>query len=202
MATKQTKAFCTTREAAQLLGISLRTAQLWVEKGLLDAWKTDGGHRRINRASVKHMLAGRLPDSHHVPFLKHKDIKHLKVLIVEDDSTLLTLYKTAISSWRLPLETITAKNGIDALVQIGRHAPSILIIDLCMPGMDGLQLIRSMSSSEWAAGMDILVVTGVDHSEISALGGLPRGIRVFPKPVPFDELRAITCDALERHGVC
>gem|GEM_PF-6334869 len=31
-------AYCTTREAAQLLGISLRTAQLWVENGQLDAW--------------------------------------------------------------------------------------------------------------------------------------------------------------------
>ena len=50
-------AFCTTREAAELLNVSLRTAQLWVEKGLLEAWKTSGGHRRISRQSIESLLA-------------------------------------------------------------------------------------------------------------------------------------------------
>eukprot|EP01036_Dinobryon_divergens_P016193 gene16192-21946_t len=43
------KTFCTTREAASRLGISIGTVQLWVEKGLLSAWKTEGGHRRVTR---------------------------------------------------------------------------------------------------------------------------------------------------------
>lgn len=42
----------TTAEAAQLLGISTRTAQLWVESGQLSSWKTPGGHRRIPRQAV------------------------------------------------------------------------------------------------------------------------------------------------------
>ena len=43
---------CSTREAADRLGVSLRTVQLWSEAGLLRAWKTPGGHRRILTASV------------------------------------------------------------------------------------------------------------------------------------------------------
>ena len=42
----------TTADAAQLLGISTRTAQLWVESGQLSSWKTPGGHRRIPRQAV------------------------------------------------------------------------------------------------------------------------------------------------------
>ncbi|UZE46719.1 excisionase family DNA-binding protein [Rhodopseudomonas sp. P2A-2r] len=42
----------TTAEAAQMLGISTRTAQLWVETGQLSSWKTPGGHRRIPRQAV------------------------------------------------------------------------------------------------------------------------------------------------------
>ncbi len=54
---KQTpKTFCTTQEAAKLLSVSLRTAQLWVESGLLEAWKTEGGHRRISRQSIESLL--------------------------------------------------------------------------------------------------------------------------------------------------
>lgn len=46
------KDILTTAEAAQLLGISTRTAQLWVESGQLPSWKTPGGHRRIPRQAV------------------------------------------------------------------------------------------------------------------------------------------------------
>lgn len=49
--------YLTTREAAELLGVALRTAQLWVEAGTLRAWKTAGGHRRITRESVNALLA-------------------------------------------------------------------------------------------------------------------------------------------------
>ena len=52
-------AYVSSREAADLLGISLRTAQLWVENGVLVAWKTPGGHRRILLSSVQQVLAER-----------------------------------------------------------------------------------------------------------------------------------------------
>ena len=50
------KSFCTTRQAATQLGVSVGTVQLWVESGLLQAWKTAGGHRRVLRDSVESLL--------------------------------------------------------------------------------------------------------------------------------------------------
>lgn len=47
-----------TREASEILGVSLRTVQLWVDSGVLEAWKTAGGHRRVSRASVEALLRG------------------------------------------------------------------------------------------------------------------------------------------------
>lgn len=46
----------TTREAAQLLGIAVSTAQLWMESGALPTWKTPGGHRRVRLSSVRRLL--------------------------------------------------------------------------------------------------------------------------------------------------
>lgn len=46
----------TTREAAQLLGIAVSTAQLWIENGALPAWKTPGGHRRVRLSDVSALL--------------------------------------------------------------------------------------------------------------------------------------------------
>ena len=56
MKTSEDATFITTREAARRLGVSLRTAQLWTENGLLDAWKTEGGHRRIRAESVDRVM--------------------------------------------------------------------------------------------------------------------------------------------------
>ena len=79
-------AYISTREAAQLLGISLRTAQLWVESGALLAWKTSGGHRRILLSSVNKILEERKRLSLD-PALANTP--KLKVAIVEDDLDLI-----------------------------------------------------------------------------------------------------------------
>nr|CAD6437923.1 helix-turn-helix domain-containing protein [Rhizobium sp. Q54] len=55
------KEILTTAQAAKLLGISVRTAQLWVESGDLPSWKTPGGHRRIPRSAVMPLIHGRDP---------------------------------------------------------------------------------------------------------------------------------------------
>ncbi|NKK75370.1 helix-turn-helix domain-containing protein [Rhizobium leguminosarum bv. viciae] len=52
----------TTAQTAKLLGVSVRTAQLWVESGDIPSWKTPGGHRRIPRAAIVDMLASRQSD--------------------------------------------------------------------------------------------------------------------------------------------
>ena len=70
---------CSTREAAAMLGISVRGAQLWVEQGKLEAWKTPGGHRRIFRRSVMEILRRRQPDSRILS-------EQFNVLVVEDDA--------------------------------------------------------------------------------------------------------------------
>ena len=50
---------CSTRDVARVLGMAVRSVQLMVDRGELEAWKTPGGHRRIAKASVEHWLARR-----------------------------------------------------------------------------------------------------------------------------------------------
>ncbi len=54
---KVAKSFYTTREAADKLGVSVRTVQMWTESGMLAAWKTEGGHRRVTAESVDALMA-------------------------------------------------------------------------------------------------------------------------------------------------
>ena len=190
-------AYCTTSEAAKLLGVALRTAQLWANSGILEAWKTDGGHRRISVASVQRMLN---PEGTGPALGASSPEERLKVLVVEDDSVLLKLYKLRINAWNLPIDISTASNGYEALMRVGRESPDMMISDLRMPGMDGFLMIRHLTTSSFREGMEIIVVTGLDEVKITKEGGLPRGVTILPKPVPFEKLRAIAEQILVRRA--
>jgi len=192
--------FLTTREAAERLGVSLRTAQLWVDSGVLEAWKTEGGHRRISIGSVERLMHIESNSEQGRSFTQTTAVDRLKILVVEDDNALLRLYRLYIAGWNLPVDLTTAANGYDALVLIGREQPDLMIVDLNMPGIDGFQMIRTLTSSSFREGMEIAVVTGMDAADIEARGGLPGDVRVFAKPVPINELKQLAQSMLDRRA--
>lgn len=193
------KTFCTTREAASLLGVSVSTAQNWAESGLLDSWKTEGGHRRISRDSVARLLAAPIAQESFAAAqpAEPKTEQRLHILVVEDDSVLLRLYQIRLGNWSCAPIVETASDGFEGLVKIGLQRPDLLISDLQMPHLDGFQMIRSLHRQPDCAGMQIAVVTGLDDEDIAAAGGLPPEIRVFPKPIPFGQLEQIAREILE-----
>jgi len=189
--------FCSTKDAARLLGVSHRTVQLWVENGALQAWKTAGGHRRITLASVNRLVDAR---RHATAAPAPAPSGPSKILLVDDDRTMLRLYELEIAGWGLPVTVIKAHDGFEALLRIGEQRPDILVSDLSMPGMDGFRMIRTLRADPACAEMAIIVVSGLDRPTIESMG-LPREIPVFPKPVPFTQLRAAVERALARGAV-
>jgi excisionase family DNA binding protein len=176
----------TTREAARLLGVSLRTVQLWVEGGVLSAWKTPGGHRRISQSSVDAVLgqrrAGYRPDA--------AGQAPLRVVVVDDDADLLRLYTMQLQGFQPPLDVTTASNGYEGLVRVGEIKPDLLITDLMMPGVDGFMMLQALQSDRELRGMRILVVTGMSEDAIRDRGGLPPHVAMFPKPLKLEQLEA------------
>lgn len=195
---KVEKTFCTTREAGQLLGVSVGTAQLWVENGLLSAWKTPGGHRRVTRESVEKLLRSKNEAPPAAPAARRSAVRRLRVLVVEDDANLLRLYETTLALWPMSPEVIVATNGINALLLIERENPDLLIVDLKIPGIDGFEMLKILQSTPRYAHMAIAVVSGLDADEIARRGGVPPGVFVLPKPVPFSRLLGIAMDIEER----
>lgn len=173
-------AVITTREAADLLGVSLRSVQQWVEQGALQAYRTVGGHRRVVRASVERLLSQRRSEV---------EGRIFRVFIAEDDPDLVALYQMVIKSWKLPLEISVAGDGFRALIEIGSLKPDFLILDLNIPGMDGFALIRTLRSMPDLETTDIVTVSGMSLEDIQAKGGLPESVMLLQKPIPFDQLR-------------
>jgi len=186
---------CSTREAAAFLGVSLRTAQLWVESGVLRAWKTAGGHRRILKSSIDAILRERERAAEGTT-----ETGIFRILVVEDDPDLIKLYRLHIAGWGLPVTLTTASNGFEGLIHIGESKPDLLIADLNMPGIDGFRMIRTLSANPDFRDMDIIVVTGLGNNEIADRGGLPKNVRIFVKPAPFSILEQLVRDSIGRRS--
>ena len=180
----QEAAYISTREAAELLGISLRTAQLWVENGALLAWKTSGGHRRILLHSVQKILDERERSA--IDLVRAPNAR-LKVAIVEDDPDVVTLLQMMLTGLDFPCEVQTRSDGFKGLILLGTFRPDVLIADLNMPDMDGFRMLRSIQGSEFAP-RKIIVTTALSTSEITERGGVPAEALVLQKPYPLSLL--------------
>jgi excisionase family DNA binding protein len=182
----------TTREAGETLGVAVRTIQLWVEAGVLPAWRTAGGHRRIARSAVEKLLADRKHDLT-PPAAPDEAVNNpVKVLLVEDDANLSRLFSAVVATWSLPVQLTLAGNGFEGLVRIGELAPDLVVTDLVMPGLDGFAMLRALKKpGSGFSGQKIVVVSALSAEDIKAAGGLPEGVTSFQKPVNYTQLEAI-----------
>lgn len=179
---------CTTQEAATILGVSVTTVQQLVETGVIEAWKTKGGHRRIPLAAVEAYKASPgLP----VIATAHKDAtpRATSIMVIEDNKMQRGIYEKQISSWNLPATLAFCLNGYQALIEIASHKPDILLADIMMDGIDGYEVVRTILTYPELADMNIAILSSLTQEELNVRGGIPKGVVFFNKPVNYDELR-------------
>jgi excisionase family DNA binding protein len=188
-------------EAAQILGLSRTSVQKLVDSGQLPAVKTNGGHRRILRSSIdaldqkmgpKAMLRlatlnrGNRPQS--LPNARPAS-QQVNVLIVEDDEVsalaLISMFETHYPQVRCTVAT----DGLDAVMQLERIRPNLLITDLNMEPFDGFRLLSMMGSRAEYCSISTLVLSGLSMEDIERRGGLPPGVQFFPKPINMERMR-------------
>jgi excisionase family DNA binding protein len=188
----------TTREVGEVLGVAVRTVQLWVEAGVLPAWRTAGGHRRIARSAVEKLMAERsqvLLPVQSAGRTEAVNNQPVKMLLVEDDPDLLRLFALVVEGWDFSVELTVAKNGFEGLLRIGEMRPDLVVTDLNMPGMDGFQMLRSLKNvGSGFENLNVVVVSALGLADVNARGGLPDGVRFFQKPVDFVNLQHMVRD--------
>ncbi len=190
---------CTTNEAAELLGISLQTVQRWMDRGHLRGWRTPGGHRRVEIASVHELLAtARQAEAGAGPVNGRSDASP-RIYLVDDVPADLELLE-AIAQFVMPKSRLVGlTSGFAALMAIGREPPDLLITDIAMPGFDGIEMIRSMRENAATANVPIIAVSSYHDEEIRRMfGAIPEGVAFLRKPVTPDALR--TAIAKVRQG--
>ena len=177
------KNYLTSRQAAERLGVVVSTIQQWTNNGLLQAWTTEGGHRRITFSSVEEMLKRKNVVS--------DDVRHqqqMSVVVVDDDPQQLRMYEKFFNGWDINAQVITANDGYAGMIKIGRSLPDVIVTDLMMPKVDGFEMIKAMKKLPELDNCLMIAVTGLREEEVKERGGLPEGVHLFVKPIPFEKL--------------
>jgi excisionase family DNA binding protein len=194
---------CTSRKAAEMLGVSARTVQLWADAEVIESWKTPGGHRRFSLLQVE-KLVRELQDGKG-PVLSEaqggadaSSTAPVRVLVIDDEKVLLRLYELTLKSWQLPLELHLSDNGYSGLLSVGQVEPQLLVLDLNLPNIDGFSIIAALKHSGLLERMELMVISALEPDEV--LARMPVGVdcQVLPKPIPFEEIKRRVEQILER----
>lgn len=119
-----------------------------------------------------------------------------RLLVVDDEPTLLSAVAAALRSEGF--EVATARNGKDAILQIARSIPDLVVSDIRMPIMDGYALARHFRSAPHTSLIPIVFLTAKDDTR-DRIEGFRSGIDAYiTKPFEPDELVAVIRSILER----
>jgi len=202
----------TTIEAARLLGLAVRSVQLMVDRGDLQAWKTPGGHRRISRESLDRWRAGDRPapvapgaaDAAGVlpsqPSAARPSARkpgdHARVLLIEDSMHFQNLIGLLMRQKFPDVELHMASDGIVGLAMAGEFQPDVLMVDILLPGIDGATLITSLRSHAQFRHMQVIVVTSLSAEGLAPYAFALTGIPVVHKPRLVAELPGLLAQSL------
>jgi len=116
-------------------------------------------------------------------------LKLKKILLVDDDSTLIAMLNLILGNRKLEWEFLSVNSGDEALGILRSYDPDITILDLKMPGMDGFELVQRIRQQKLPAGK-IIMLSAVDDDKIRKKA-LSSGILEFwTKPVAIRTLEA------------
>jgi two-component system, chemotaxis family, chemotaxis protein CheY len=106
-------------------------------------------------------------------------LKKLKVLIVDDSSVMRKIVERSLRQAGLNLtEVLEASNGAEALTQVQSGSLDMILSDINMPVMDGLEFLRNLAKLESAKGVPVVMIT-TEGSEARVVEALSAGAKGY-----------------------
>ncbi len=96
-----------------------------------------------------------------------------KVLVVDDEQDLRDAISTALAYEGF--EVVSARDGEEGLALAESQLPDLILLDIMMPKIDGIEMLRRMRSTEWGKKIPVIVMTMLDDmgkmAEVMEAGG-------------------------------
>jgi diguanylate cyclase (GGDEF)-like protein len=117
-----------------------------------------------------------------------RESDHSRILIVDDNQDSLEILRARLESWGY--RTQTASDGEEALAKIDVSPPDLILLDIMMPRMDGMEVARRVKGNPSLPFIPIIMETALATTE-SKVEGLDSGADDYiTKPIDFAELKA------------
>ena len=104
-----------------------------------------------------------------------------KVLLVDDNTTNLQLLRETLDG--LGYKLLIAKNGLTALSIAQKADPSIILLDIMMPEMDGYEVCRRLKADKKTAQIPVIFITALADDEDEAKGLEMGAVDYITKPI-------------------
>src|SRR6516165_3441894 len=119
-----------------------------------------------------------------------------KVLIVDDSLTNRLVLDNYVNA--LGYKPVMAVDGVEALEQIGKESPDLVLLDIIMPRMDGYEVLSKLKSDEATRDIPVIMISGIDEME-SVVRCIQQGAEDYlPRPINTTLLRARAGASLEK----
>src|SRR5258706_2807471 len=110
------------------------------------------------------------------------------ILVVDDQPITVQLLKRKLE--REGIRVIAAYNGLEALEFVKKDKPDLILLDVMMPDMDGIEVCERLQASEDTRGIPVIFITA-RTAKASKLEGLGVGaVDYITKPIDLDETLA------------
>ena len=172
-------------KASQHCRVSSKTIINWIESGHIKAYKTVGGHRRINRKDLEAFMNKQgIP----LPEIEKEDQKR-RILVVDDDPIIVETIVQALEEDEYDYEVISAADGFEAGLQVNHFAPHLIILDIMMPDIKGYDVCKKIKENPETKEMKIIVLSAyLDDEKFKKMKEYGADA-CFSKPFPLSQLK-------------
>ncbi|MCR9097379.1 MAG: response regulator [bacterium] len=123
-----------------------------------------------------------------------------RILIVEDSATMRSLLASSLEDLPAPTKIVEAESGFEALRFLPREDFDLVVTDINMPDINGLELVSFIKNNEKYASIPLVIVS-TEGSERDREKGLDLGADAYlVKPFDPDDLRRVVMDLLDTSG--
>src|SRR4029077_8250526 len=84
------------------------------------------------------------------------------------------------------LEVVTTANGIDALILVGSYKPHYVLLDVVMPGVDGIEVCKRLKKNPETSGITIIIVSGHVTPSVKRRALEAGALRCLDKPIDLE----------------
>ncbi|MBO5730875.1 MAG: response regulator [Treponema sp.] len=175
-------------EVANICGVANQTAINWIRNGYLKAYSTPGGQYRVYADDlVGFMMERNMRVPENLASLCNTS-SNSSILVVEDDMGLNTVLHQYLSKEFSGVQVYQAFDGFEAGSLMTSKKPTVVVLDLNLPGVDGFELCKKINSSDEFGNPAIIVITALQDSGIEDKIQEMHAVAFFRKPVVLDEL--------------